>query len=325
MLKFIDDTLAAKFLAGEASPEEAIIVNEWIEASVENKVYFKKLEEAWSLDVKNNQPIVKQEAWQSLQANLAKNESNGFGFYPHKIAAAILIVMMTCAGIYFYTLQNTKSELAWNVKQTTDEVASLNLADGTSITMNRKSRLKWSKQYSKTAREVSLDGEAFFDVAHNPTKPFIISTDEIKIKVLGTSFNVWHDYDHEEIKTNVARGKVMMYDANKSIVIGAGMTGVYHKHTKEFTITKSQNQNAIGYINHSLTFSNATINEITVELSKSYGVKFVFENEKLGNCRLTTQYKNKSLSFILNIIEESLNIKYNIKGDTVYISGDGCL
>ncbi|MGC4022204.1 MAG: DUF4974 domain-containing protein [Cyclobacteriaceae bacterium] len=182
----------------------------------------------------------------------------------------------------------------------------------------------WPNQNTGTTREVKLDGEAFFDVAHDPLKPFIISTDEIKIKVLGTSFNVWQDQKTNEIKADVTRGKVMMYNNDKSIIIEAGMVGVYHKQTKDFELIKMSNQNAIGYATHSLSFSNSTMDEICSQLSKAYGVQFVFENEKLHDCRLTTEYQNKSLSFILNVIEESLNIKYQIKNDTVYISGDGC-
>ena len=117
----------------------------------------------------------------------------------------------------------------------------------------------------------------------------------------------------------------MMYTDDRSIVIETGMVGIYHKSTKEFTLLKMADQNIIGYVTHSLSFSNATLEDITGQLARAYGVQFIFENEKLHDCRLTTEYENKSLTFILNVIEESLNIKYRIENNLVYISGDGCL
>jgi len=123
----------------------------------------------------------------------------------------------------------------------------------------------------------------------------------------------------------VTRGKVLMYTPERQIIIEAGMKGIYYKQTKELVLAKTKSNNSIAYATHSLSFSSTTLKDVSDQLSKAYGVKFVFENKKIQECRLTTEYQDKSLAFIMDVISESLNLIYTIKDNTVYISGDGCL
>jgi transmembrane sensor len=142
--------------------------------------------------------------------------------------------------------------------------------------------------------------------------------------VLGTAFNVLQDVEHKEIRIDVIRGKVMMYNSAKSMIVEAGMTGVYQQETKTFSLLTMENENLMAYATHALSFSNSNLHEVSEQLSKAYGVQFNFENPKLKECRLTTEYQNKSLPFVMNVIAETLNINYYIKDNTVYISGNGC-
>ncbi|HLZ15914.1 MAG TPA: DUF4974 domain-containing protein, partial [Cyclobacteriaceae bacterium] len=90
-------------------------------------------------------------------------------------------------------------------------------------------------------------------------------------------------------------------------------------------LEKLQSENNVAYATHILTFNSISLKEICAHLSKTYGVQFTFENKRVEQCTLTSAYSNKSLSFIMDVISESLGIRYQIKGNTVYISGDGCL
>src|SRR6185369_1637483 len=109
------------------------------------------------------------------------------------------------------------------------------------------------------------------------------------------------------------------------IIVEAGWTGTYERRTKKLYLKKSSSANEIGYATHSFTFEATSLEDVTSDLSRSYGVTFVFENKKIKDCKLTSSYENKSIEFILNVISESLNVDYQIKDNKVYLSGDGCL
>ncbi|HEV8515345.1 MAG TPA: FecR family protein [Cyclobacteriaceae bacterium] len=325
----LDETLISKFIAGEATPEEAILVNDWIAASEENKIYFTQLEQAWTFDKKSSGSSLKKEMiWSALEQTINKTQGSKkeLSISPYRIAAAILLLIGFSAAFYFFnSSKQSPSTIVWETRQTSNEVAELNLPDGSAVKINRKSVIKWQRKFDGRDREILLEGEAYFDVAHDPGKPFVVSTQEVKIKVLGTAFNILDNKEQKEIETIVTRGKVLMYTRDRQIVIEAGMKGTYHKQTKELTLTKMKNSNSIAYATHSLSFSESTLKDVTDQLSRAYGVQFIFENKKIQDCRLTTECQNKSLAFIMDVISESLNLTYTIKNNTVYISGDGCI
>lgn len=321
----IDESLLAKFLTGEASPEEAIAVNDWIEASEKNKTHFDQIKNAWLLCVEiDGSSVNKNLEWTKLYASINRPKtSTGKWTIGYKIAASILLIIGV--GTIGYLFKPTPLQLpAWNVKQTSNEVANLNLPDGSAVTVNRNSVIEWPNKPTSNVREVRLKGEAFFDVSHNPEKPFVVSTDEVKIKVLGTVFNVMNSASGS-VETEVIRGKVMMYTSSKQIIIDGGMKGVYDKATRELRLVKLESENNVAYATHVLTFKSISLKEVCDHLGKTYGVQFFFENKKVEQCTLTSAYSNKSLSFIMDVISESLGITYQIKGNSVYISGDGCL
>jgi len=325
----LDEALIGKFIAGEASPEEAMLVNDWIASSEENKSYFVRLEQAWALGKNQLNSIPKKEiVWNALEQTIHRTQGSKreLSISPYRIAAAILLLIGVSATLYFFdAAKQNPPEFVWETRQTSNEIAELNLPDGSAVKVNRNSIIKWQRKFNGGNREILLEGEAFFDVTHDPDRPFIISTDEVKIKVLGTAFNVQQSKEDNQIETVVTRGKVLMYTSQKQIVIEAGMKGIYYKQTKELVLVKIKNENSIAYATHSLSFSATTLKEVTEQLTKAYGVQFIFESKKIQECRLTTEYQNKSLPFIMDVISESLNLTYTIKNDTVYISGDGCL
>lgn len=319
----VDDELLIKFFAGEATPEEAIAISAWIELSKENKSIYAELESAWHFGNAPSTPSSEEE-WEKLQSVLVKQKGVTKLIslrFSYRIAATILLFLTAGLVAYYFTTPVAVEELA-HKKRTLKEVASVTLADGTSVIINRNSTLQWPQNMNGEKREVHLEGEAFFDVAHNPEKPFIVTTNEVHVKVLGTAFNVANT-DTATV-TEVIRGKVMMYTENEEIVIEAGMMGIYNRAAKTLQLTKLSHQNSIAYVTHSLVFEGATVKEVCLQLSKTYGVKFVLA-DKLENCTFTSEYHNKSLKFILDVFTESLNLTYEIKDDTVYVFGEGCL
>ena len=321
----VDDSLIAKFFAGEATPEEAMLIFDWVDKSQENKLLFDQLQQAWAL----NQDAFftasnKSRVWNSVTESIKSTKIVRVSFFtPLRIAATVFILLAAGAAVYFL-LPTSPTKEGWITKNSKEEIFKLPLPEGTSIVLNKNSKLSYPKEFKGSTRTVKLSGEAFFDVVHNPDQPFIVDYGEVSVKVLGTSFNVSELKSSFAVETQVIRGKVMMYDKNNSIIIEAGWTGIYDRVSKKLSRRKTESENNVGYATHTFTFEDTSLKQVTDNLSNSFGVSFVFENEKLKDCRLTSSYNNKSLTFILDIITETLNLKYTVKENTVYLSGDGC-
>ncbi len=321
----VDDSLIAKFFAGEATPEEAMLISDWVDKSQENKLLFDQLQQVWAL----NQDTFftasnKSRVWNSVTESIKSTKIVRVSFFtPLRIAATVFILLAAGAAVYFL-LPTSPTKEEWITKNSKEEIFKLPLPEGTSIVLNKNSKLSYPKEFKGSTRTVKLSGEAFFDVVHNPDQPFIVDYGEVSVKVLGTSFNVSELKSSFAVETQVIRGKVMMYDKNNSIIIEAGWTGIYDRVSKKLSRRKTESENNVGYATHTFTFEDTSLKQVTDNLSNSFGVSFVFENEKLKDCRLTSSYNNKSLTFILYIITETLNLKYTVKENTVYLSGDGC-
>ncbi len=326
----MDDVFIGKFLAGEATPEEAMTLYDSISISEKSENRFDEMKRVWALGTKNVNKTPtpnKEQVWKELQKRIQQEKpyikTNVYAFY--WVAAAVFLMISLSAFYFLWEPNKNLNEVGWETKKTHNEVTSISLADGSLVTVNRNSTLKWRKKLEGKKREVLLDGEAYFNVTHNLQKPFVINLDEIQIRVVGTAFNVFSKKEKDEIETEVTRGKVIMASRQKQISIEAGMKGIYNRNTKELTLVHSLNLNNIAYSTHTLSFTATKLSEVSKQLSKAYGVKFVFVDKKIGDCLLTSQYNNQSLSFILDIIAESLNITYILKDNIVYFSGNGCL
>src|SRR5579859_976885 len=150
------NSLLAKFIAGDAAPEEAIVVNNWIAASEENKLYYRQVEKAWSLDSKElHTSPDKDRVWAELAPLLKRDQNPGRRLWTYRIAAGILIVS---GAVTFYLLRISSNEnnSPWNSEQTSNEVANLNLPDGSAVTVNRNSLIQWPGKPADSIREVRL-------------------------------------------------------------------------------------------------------------------------------------------------------------------------
>jgi len=303
----IDDALIAKFLAGEATPEEAMLMTDWIDQSTDNKALFDRSQRALvSQDYVN---ISLQDQSRIRQSIIRSKPGRVPFFTPLKLAAAVLILVAVGIVIYLTRPTSPTVEEAWITKNSNEEIFKLPLSEGSAIVLHKNSILVYPKKFNGPTRIVKLTGEAFFDIAHNSAQPFVVDCEEISIKVLGTAFNVNCIKNKAIVETQVIRGKVMMYTVLDSIDIEAGWIGSYDRSSKQLSLRKAQNENLIGYATHTFNFEDTALKQVTENLADSFGVTFVFENDKLKDCRLTTTYHNKPLNFILDVIAESLNVK----------------
>lgn len=310
------DDLLAKFLLGEASPDEADEASKWIAGSAENETYFHQLRE--TLNRVNPQTPVQSidenEAWKRFQEKINRQELSQKTIPAKSIpitrnplfrmAAAILIAVGTIALAYIAYRDLTPAhqiELASSESPRKQE-----LPDGSSIVLNKKSTISYPDRFKGNERVVTLQGEAFFSVKADKKKPFIVQVNGLTVKVVGTSFN---------IRTNAGKTEVIV---ETGIVQVTGKGKMVELHPREKILIDesglpAQKDNQPDqlynyYRTNNFTCDNTPLWKLVEVLQEAYGVQIEIANPSYRNLLLTTTFENESLDKILEIVAETLNL-----------------
>ncbi|RAV99245.1 FecR family protein [Pseudochryseolinea flava] len=205
----------------------------------------------------------------------------------------------------------------------------ITLEDGTKVWLNVDSKLTAPKSFNgKPSREVTLNGEAFFEVTKNPNQPFIVHTADLNVKVLGTSFNVSAYPEQRNVETTLVEGKVSIAtngSETKSITLLPNQRAIYQKESKNMTLVDQKNTASLtGWKDGNLNFENIPLDEIIAALERWYNVTIhIPANTKL-KCRFSAKVETKTLEEVLELFQASEGITYEIKGKDVYIEGFIC-
>ncbi|HMV10278.1 MAG TPA: FecR domain-containing protein [Cyclobacteriaceae bacterium] len=309
------DTLIAKFLAGEASPEEAMQLDDWINASSENRETFSRAQAVWGTNI----PVPDvQKLWQTLPAN---RKSKIVFFTPLRVAAGLLL-LAAASLVTYWAIREVDHNETYLTYESFNSPLPFSLPEKSAVTLNRASSLRHAQNFT---RQVFLSGEAYFDITPDPQSPFTIIADDLEIRVLGTAFDVSAYKPDSTIRVQVVHGKVQMKHEGDSILLLAGDQGIFNKQTKNLRIVKTRTHNNLGYATHAFSYTDKPLAEILNDLSAAYGVAFEVEISAVKGCRLTGDYQRMTLPLLLEVITKSLDLTYTINGNRVYISGDGCL
>ncbi len=226
------------------------------------------------------------EKWQSTKT-VPVVYSNRYKWYTG-IAASVALLLGTMLFLKsFSTMPDGVVKLAGNTSSPAI-VTKLVLSDGSTVLLREGGKLIQSDRFEGTTREVTLEGEAYFDIAPNPKKPFIIHTGKVKTTVLGTAFSLKADPNDELITLTVTHGKVRVEDDKKLVaVLVADKKLTYNKLTNMAEEKAVDANKEIDWKKPDLLFKNNTFEYIANELEIAYGVRIVFESEELKPQEIT--------------------------------------
>lgn len=207
------------------------------------------------------------------------------------------------------------------------------LSDGTQVHLNAESSLRYPAGYHEENRTVYLTGEAYFVVAKNENSPFLVRTENITTRVLGTSFNVRSYPDEEEVVVAVESGKVAVREANgepslseeiERVVLEAGQWAGYNIQTLQFKTATGDISEFVAWNRGILLHHDKEMSYVATQLERWYGVEITFQSELLKKCVIRGEYENETLENVLNAISYALNIEFRIDGRNVLLIGEGC-
>lgn len=330
--KKTDWKLLAKYMAGEASDQETHVMEEWLGKSAENRALYNSIKSDWKLMDTMKTQFNTDKAWNKLHERIAASEgfsvvqdkpsvqvrSRSFFLTPLRVAASIMLMALLGTSVWFITSNMKRVSYTAGNEERGKQVV---LPDGSSVFLNASSSLSYSRSFSRKLREVKLDGEAFFEVKPDKTKPFLIYANTACVTVLGTSFNVNARKNNNQVSVYVATGIVELSETdNRSnrILLKPGNMGMMNN--REITAIAAGNENAIAWKTGTLSFRDTKLLEVTSLLNDIYGVNIVLRESGLDTTRINGDYQNDPLDEILQVICKQTHLTVEKSDDMIYLS-----
>jgi ferric-dicitrate binding protein FerR (iron transport regulator) len=319
-----------KFLRKQATVEETARLKKLFSRKEAENRLSGFYEEAWEQADFTPEKEVEERMWTKLQRQIHTTEPApapvkiSFWKKSLRIAASIAIPLF-CVGLGYYYAKNTsvRDSDKITVQVEIGQKANVWLPDGTSVRLNSAGSLTYDNTYNQKERVVHLQGEAYFEVNKDKTRPFIVKTGDISIEALGTSFDVKAYPDDNYIAATLIEGSIRISSPAQSERLTPN---------EKLTITKSDGQFAksvvpdarenVSWINNQLTFEQERLEDIAKTLERMYNVRIRFVSDKLKDVRFSGTIKNNNLENVLQLLTFVSPVRYSREKDaTIIIQG----
>lgn len=322
--------LIIRVLQGEATTAEQQEADRWASMSEDNRRLVETYKDLLLLTINDAHPYNTGVAWNKVKERI--NNSTGVvsktksrlhaGRIVRFALPAVAAMLLIAVGI-FSLIKRTPEMIKY---ATTDKIAATQqLPDGSHFSLNAHSVINYPEKFNKNTREVSLTGEAFFEVSHNPERPFIVHVRGMDIKVTGTSFNVKTMNDGEFVVVSVNTGNVVVYPAGSGengalhTILSAGEKATYNHQNRSIVKGVNDDLNLLSWKTGILIFRESRLTDVFKSLEKKYNITFVVNNPEIYNQRLTARFEDESLVDVMESLTLIFNIKYEIKDKQVIL------
>ena len=341
-------TLLKRYRSDECTPQERRLVEQW----------FSLLdgEPAVRTDSENRQ--LEEKMWQAIQK---RQDGGKLPVIPLSRrtywwqSAAAAIVLLGLGWLAYNTLNLRPGVLTSGnparlsspgfVTRLNDtaEAMEISLRDGSRVTLAPNSSVEYPATFESTRREVTLTGEALFEVTRNPKQPFFVNAGEVTTKVLGTSFRVETGQQDQSVQVSVLTGKVSVCQRDlpddpakdkikNGVILTPNQRVVYTPASHSFetslvehpVVVTTDGQASTPSTQVAFAFEDATMAAVVRALEKAYGIEIILENEELGNCLFTADITEQPLFTKLDLLCAALNATYEVRGTKILIMGSGC-
>ncbi len=312
-------------LSGEQKSFDEL--NEWRNQSSENKKEHSDFQKIWkTVDfISDMQKFDSKQAWRKVGATILKEQKRKVNYQKaiyaiSGMAASLLLVL--CLSIFNPSNVDQQKPISLCTKN--GSKAEITLPDGTEVTLNSGSSITYKSNQSSKTRDVSFSGEAFFKVAKSKI-PFVVQTSGgMKLKVLGTQFNLSTYAENDHIETTLLEGKVELSSPNgKNLILEPGQMGSYDQSTQNLTYKKGTPSHEIGWLSNKIYLNNTSLESLVNKLERQFNVQIQLTPINIGSdIHYTGVLKEKTITDILDALTQLSNIKYKVKGTEIIISAN---
>ena len=307
------EELLERYRSNSCTAEEKILLEQWFDQQAERGSLAMTAAEESRVGERVKQKVDQQLSFQRNYFRIIL-----------KVAAVIAVFFI--AFLYRTEIYDQVDPIVYVERQVPEgEQLKLTLSDGSKIWLNANSKFKYPKNFNRSIREVFLvEGEAYFDIAHDEDKPFFVRSRKVSTQVLGTAFNI-RAYNYlTNIQVAVTRGKVSV---NRDQVKNSGVvllpdefvnidtaTGTMHKE-------KVDAMNVISWQKGNISFNNERFANVCEVLERKYKINIYFKDNSLKEYRFTAGFDRKDkLTDVLDILSQANNLSYEVKNKEVYLT-----
>lgn len=238
------------------------------------------------------------------------NNEHRFITYLTRVAAILFIPL--AIAFFFYTQNDTVTEQMQTISTPLASKTSFALPDGSFVYLNAGSSLSFPKSFNGNKRLVKLDGEAYFDVQKSET-PFEVETDNVKVNVLGTAFNVM-SYSGTQPEVTLERGKVqLILNSGEQQVLEPGEHAVINSANSTIQVQKVDTEIYSSWIDNKLIFRNESLKDVVERLERWYNISIEIDDDYISDKKLTATIEYESITEVMDLLEITLSLKYEYK------------
>ena len=325
----LEDHILLKYLKKECTEEELQIINEWMNESEENVSYLFSLEELYD-SVKLNrytQKATLDKAEKQLRERieqLTPKQRPQLRVRNLMKYVAVFILLLGIGGIIYHQVDNNAVfQFQDEIVQTSmSSVKEILLPDSTRVWLNQSAIIRYPESFQADTREVFLEGEAYFEVSKDKTKPFIVHTDALQVKVLGTSFNLKCQEGSNIAEASLIEGTVEVKSKNSGgqIVLSPGQKAELDQVTGQLQVKQVNTKLDAVWHNGLIPFEQANLHDIAKTLERFYDVEIVLA-PNIDSCTYSgVIHRREGIDSVLNSLKNSIPISYEINRSKIYIN-----
>jgi ferric-dicitrate binding protein FerR (iron transport regulator) len=354
------ERLVIQYLQGTISREDEKLLIEWIKNNPDSIKELSDFRKLWGISetaakltdetIETEWKLLKQKVYR-LKINEKKPTSRILYWLPRFAAIFILGAVFSVLVTYLVQNSTTQKLTFYEINTPAGAKTEVTLPDGTTIWLNASSNLKYSNRFGRKNREIFLEGEALFKVAHDKSKVFVVQTADLKIKAYGTTFNVKSYSDENTVETTLIEGSIgitrtkfskkkrdeVMLEPNQSVVYYKPTSHVEVSQTKEIaadTKLKTEHRQKLTYMiskgidtkpftawkDGTLFIKSETLKQLAIKLERKYDVTIHFSDKQLEKLKFTGVLENETIEQVIDAIGIAAHIDYSIEDRDIWFN-----
>lgn len=321
--------LLHRLIAGSTTKEENLQLMEWFRQCASREEFFKLFERAWKESSDEMPRDVQERMYRRLSRGLDEEKKQAkviplrsrFSWKIwQRIAVACIIVILSLVNYNMYHKQKQLSTQNFMVSAEKGQRAFVTLPDSTKVWLNSDTKISYPADYGMKERNVALVGEAYFEVAKNPAKRFVVETKGMQVEALGTTFNINSYKNDNKIIASLFSGSVRVSYEDHVAILKPHESVKVDLLTRDFLQYEDNNMKDIAlWRENEITFDGESLEEIAGIINRLYNTTIYIEDESLKKeCYIGT-VRNNSLENFIDIINLTTPVVYENKGDTVFL------
>jgi ferric-dicitrate binding protein FerR (iron transport regulator) len=330
------DELILKCLQAEASAEELEQVVAWMKSGPENFRYYEEVRDAWfAAGQLRKIPQTDIEKQYTLLRKRIRQDSASFPgvkgilYWPQWLkVAAVFVFAFLLGGTFAYKLFDVfnQTESQYEIEAPYGAKIAMNLADGTKVWLNAGSKITYFNSFNAGNRRVQLVGEGYFEVAKNADLPFVVEAGKVKVKAVGTAFNVKAYPDEDLLETTLVEGKVDVSKGNEHILLLPNQRITIADPdllTRKMAYQLSKDINTAVYtswIGKRWIFERESMIDFVKTLERRYDIHITVKDERLNAYKITGSIEQQTLGQLLKALQLTIPLNYTINDHEVTLT-----